>query len=270
MKLGALIVLYNPTNEQIKNCINTSNYFDKLVVIDNSENEITYIEDTDKIQYMKMNENVGLAKALNIGFAKLNELGFKWGGYLDQDTFIDETFREKYLDKLEYNNDVGVYTPQYLIDRKKDPILTDSFDQVVWTMTSASIFNVEIMKKINFFDERYFLDVVDYEYCLKCNKKDYKVMRYNGYAVRHNPGITNTTKLFKYKYGYMSPIRYYYQIRNLKLLYSEYKYKKIKLILLYKFLKVILLFSNKKEYLKMNKKAKQDYKNKRFYKINLD
>lgn len=79
MKIGALIVLYNPTNEQIKNCINTSNYFDKLIVIDNSENEITYIEDTDKIQYMKMNENIGLAKALNIGFAKLNELGFKWG-----------------------------------------------------------------------------------------------------------------------------------------------------------------------------------------------
>lgn len=80
MKLGALIVLYNPTVEQIKNCINASNYFDKLVVIDNSENEITYIEDTDKIQYMKMNENIGLAKALNIGFAKLNELGYKWGG----------------------------------------------------------------------------------------------------------------------------------------------------------------------------------------------
>lgn len=80
MKLGALIVLYNPNDEQINNCINTSNYFDKLIVIDNSENDISYISSDDKIEYLKMKTNIGLAKALNIGFSKLFELGFKWGG----------------------------------------------------------------------------------------------------------------------------------------------------------------------------------------------
>lgn len=192
------------------------------------------------------------------------------GGYLDQDTFIDKSFKNNYLDKLEYNDKVGLYTPQYLIDRKKEPTLSDVFVEVIWTMTSASIYNLEIMNKLNYFDERYFLDVVDYEYCLRCNKNEFKVIRYNGYAVKHNPGITKTTKLFKYKYGYMSPVRYYYQIRNLKLLYSTYKYRKIKLILFYKLLKVILLFDNKKQYFKMNKKAKNDFKNNKFYKIDLN
>lgn len=267
MKIGGLVVLYKPNNQMLENVIKISNYVDNLVIVDNSEDNIDYFENADNIIYKKMDNNVGLAKAFNVGFTFFIDNCFDWVVYFDQDTNIDDKMKKNYFDKIEYKSNVAVYTPQYEIDRKKKPILTEEFANVKWTMTSASIFNVKIFSKIGGFDERYFLDVVDYEYCLKAIKNGFLIVKYCGYSFKHCPGITKESKILKYKYGYMSPLRFYYQIRNLKLLKSEYSYWKIRLIIVMKYIKVILFFDSKSEFFKMGKKAKRDFKAKKFGKF---
>lgn len=266
MDIYGLIVLYKPTGNMIANINKLASFVKKMVIFDNSEDDIKYFENNDVIEYIKSESNVGLAKALNIGFEFLYNIGAKWAIYFDQDTTIKEDIVKNYFDKLKYDENVALYTPLYNVDRHKTPKKNFKFENIKWTMTSASIFNIDVLNKLGYFDERYFLDCVDYEYCLRANKNNYAIVQYGGYVFEHCPGITKTSKILKYKYGWMSPLRYYYQLRNLRLLKKDYKYWKINLIILLKQVKMHLFFDNKKEYVAMKKKAFKDFKDNKFYK----
>lgn len=271
--ISGVLVFYNPEDWMIKNALKLSLFVDKLIIVDNSNFKNLDKKNLDeRIEYYWLEENQGLAYALNFSFKKLLHYGYKWCIYFDQDTIVDDKLNENYLSKInELNSNVAILSPQYIIDRKKKPIIENKFVNITFAMTSCSIYNLEITNKIGFFDERYFLDSVDLEYCMRCLKNNYSILRFCGYAIEHNPGITKKTKILKYKYGYMSPVRAYYQKRNIMLLietYPEHKFRFKKNIFL-KWLKIILFFDNKREFLRMWKKAKTDYRNRKFGKIDI-
>ena len=267
--VGCLFVLYKPNFDQIAKVKKSIEYFSKVVIVDNSPNSNeSFFSIKNNFVYFNFPSNLGLAAGLNFGFKQFDLNHFKFCVYFDQDTDIPDDINEKYIDVItKYEKkDVAVFSPLYIIDRKKVPLLEKRYSFTKLIMTSASVFNLEIMHKINFFDERYFLDCVDYEYSLKSVKNGYCNLIYHGYAIKHNPGITK--KKFNIRYGYMTPDRFYYQIRNLKLLFKDYHYFKLKIILLIKYLKVFIFFEKKVEYFSEWKAAIFDYKNNIFYKKN--
>ena len=132
-------------------------------------------------------------------------------------------------------------------------------------MQSGSLFKRNVFNKIGYFNEDLFLDVVDYEFFIRMKKAGIKLIRVNSAVLTHHPATTRELKMgrFKFKYGVASPVRYYYQARNLLWTAKKYHSKKLYIILMIKWLKIVLLFKNKKEYLRLYKNGLQDAKNNR-------
>ncbi len=271
MKIGCVVVLYHPDDTVICNIKSYIEYFDKVYLIDNTEdtrlNDDVFLQNKN-VCYIASYENIGLPAALNIGLKQLKLDGFSYAVTMDQDTKYDESPIDFFNFCINTPDNVAVIGPQYKIDRLKMPVKSETYDEILFSMTSSSFFKLEIMDKLGYFDEKLFLDTLDAEYCLRAKENGYKTIRYNNFIVEHHPAITKKTRIFRLKYGYCSPIRIYYQNRNGYYCLYKYKNKLFKKGILKRYIKIIFLFPNKVKYLNMMKKGRKDAKNNIFGKYN--
>ena len=263
MKISSVTILYNFDKDVINNIKTYENFVDEVILIDNSDEKKyyeKYRKDIEKYTYISMNGNVGIAKALNEGVNYSKEKGYEWVLTMDQDSKFHSDIISKYLKILNYfnTNDIAVLAPNYFFDRKKTKEYK-GYKELSYTMQSGNLINIEIYEKIGKFKEDFFIDGVDYEYCIRANRNKYKVIECGEAILYHNPGITKKT-FFGFKYGYCNSLRIYYQVRNLLWIFSKYKNIKMIAIIIYKFFKILLLFDNKKEYFYMFKLGVIDFK----------
>ena len=268
--IAAVVVSYNIKKDELLNNINSYiNCVDIVIVVDNSDKntELYKIQENSKIKYINLEENKGIAKGLNEGINYAIKNKYKFVLTMDQDSKFSNNLIKEYA-KNEANN-IIIYSPNYLIERKRKKIYRKDTTELTWTMTSGNLLNLNLYKLVGSFREDFFIDGVDYEYCLRAKRYGYKILQCNEAILIHNPGITKKKNIFglEYKYGYMSPERMYYQVRNLSYISKEYKSVKAQIIILIKFLKIILLFDNKKDFIKYFKRAIDDYKNNKTGKI---
>ena len=94
--ITAIVVLYNPEIQNLDQLIKTSTIFKELIVVNNSPDNIDIINFYNNPMLPKNlisitnSENFGIAKALNIGIQKAQELGYDWVVTLDQDSNYDQ------------------------------------------------------------------------------------------------------------------------------------------------------------------------------------
>ena len=275
MKIGAVVVLYNFNENHLKKIETYDKFVDEVVLVDNSDNREFYEKSKTQINkytYINMNENVGIAKALNEGITYLYNKGYDWVLTMDQDSAFQNNIIKGYKDYILNNNTekVAILSPNYLINRRRNHKYTERYEEIGLVMQSANLMNIKIFMANGMFEEKLFIDCVDYDYCQKALNNGYKIIRCNEAKLIHEPGVEKVKKIlfYDYKYGWMNETRFYYQIRNLNYLYDKYHVLKFKIIKLYKILKVIFLFDNKKEYFKMLQKGNKDFKNNVYGKIN--
>ncbi len=267
-KISAVTVLYNFDEKVISNIKTYENYVDEVILIDNSDTSDyfnLYKEQLKKYTYISMNGNTGIAVALNRGIEYSKEKGYDWVITFDQDSYLRNNIidiYENYIDKL--NDDkIVILSPIYFFDRKK----TEEFigtKELKYVMQSANLVNINNFFSIGKFKEEFFIDVVDYEFCLRARQKGYKIICCGEAKLEHFPAITRESKILKIKFGYCSPLRIYYQARNL--LWTAKKYKNINMltILIYKLFKIIVFFDNKRKFLDYYFKGIKDCRKNRF------
>ena len=266
----AIVIAYNiKKNLLLENIFSYINFVDKVLVVDNSDKptDLSNINKTNKIEYISLNGNFGIAKALNVGLEYAFKYKYKYALTMDQDSRFSNNLIEEYRKNQQVN--VAIYSPFYLIDRKRKKNNKKNAQYLYWTMTSGNLLNLEYVKEIGKFKEDFFIDAVDYEFCLRARKKGYKILQCNKAILIHNPGITKTKKIlfWNYKYGYMSTDRLYYQIRNLSYIAKKYNSYRARIVIFIKLLKIILLFDDKKSFLSAFKAGINDYKNNNYGKI---
>lgn len=189
--VAGIVTLYNPTDKDIKNIDTYVNDIDKLYIIDNTEGRDNKkrLPKNKKIEYVFKNDNVGVATALNMGAKFAIRDGFKYLLTMDQDT----TFKPDVIDKLKdviKNTDmkkIGIVSP-WLNTRLQDKKPEEEFDDPHDVMTSGSILNLDIYKKIGGFKDWMFIDGIDIEYCMNLHKNGYKIKRVNSVEIDHNLG----------------------------------------------------------------------------------
>lgn len=225
MNIPGIVVMYNPTNEQLDNLKKHLSFLDKIYLIDNSENN-NYLELDDRIVYYTEHENMGIAKALNIGCNLALEDGYKWILTMDQDSvFNKDTIN--YLCQYIENNDmsktyiVSPWLNTKLLDKKPTEEISHPDD----VMTSGSIMNLELFKEIGGFKEWLFIDGVDIAYCYDGNRLGYHIDRLNNVSIDHSLGdikihrfLWKTILCTNHNY-----IRKYYMQRNYRYLRDIYK-----------------------------------------------
>lgn len=238
MKLAGVVVLYKPSNE-VKNNINSYiDSLDVLYVVDNSDKNNSKKFKDKKIKYIFNGGNLGIAAALNIGARSAIKDGYKWMLTMDQDSCFDDDSVNRMLTFLEAIKDdeivqdilntsiekVGLISPFHMtsIEQNNNP---SGIDSPMNVMTSGNIINLDAYLKVDGFKDWFFIDAVDFDYCLNLRKHHYDIYRLNYVKLNHNLGNPVFKKiLFKEMYSLNhSATRRYYIVRNRHYLYDLYK-----------------------------------------------
>ena len=196
-------VLYNPTEtEGIFENINSYLYgLDKLYLVDNSEKENEKLKDkyinlSSKIEYIKMNGNEGIAKALNVAKNKAIKENYDWLLTMDQDSKFKNNDFLKMLNlvKKYFKEDIAIFSPFHKTVgsncENKEIIEKDT------VMTSGNLLNLKIAQEIGDFEEKFFIDEVDHDYCYRIKKENYKIIVLNKIILKHNLGNIKKYRFF--------------------------------------------------------------------------
>jgi rhamnosyltransferase len=221
LNVAGVVVLYNPDDSVIENINSYIKHVEKLYAIDNSEivNHafVSLLKNNSKIEYISNNANLGIAKALNIGAYKAMAEGFTWLLTMDQDSKATENMLPKLVEfiKRSKTENIGIVSPYHDIEMGP-PRGVGEYELALSVMTSGNLLNLAAFEKVGSFDESFFIDYVDIEYCLRLNKKGYKVVILNNVDLVHNLG--NISKInsgfLKFKTSNHNAIRRYYITRN--------------------------------------------------------
>ncbi len=204
LKICAGIVTYNPDiNRLYDNILAISNQVEGIYVYDNGSKNYEEIQKLiSQIQYniniYGEKENKGIACGLNRLVKLAADEGFEWILTLDQDSVVADRIIEVYS-KYIYLSDVGIICCE-LTDRNVSKIRKggdgNQYEVVRTCITSGALTNVRKVLEIGGFEERLFIDSVDYDICYSLEEHGYKTIKVNYDGLLHEVGKSKPVKIF--------------------------------------------------------------------------
>ena len=237
MKIGCILVLYNPVEVILRNVIGSiEKQVDKMCIIDNTDIPLdnTFFQRYSTINLISLNKNIGLAAAQNIGIKYFENLNYDSIIFLDQDSVIPDHLVERMTNAsallIENKYKVGVVCPNSInrengkLYKEKYPVLDKftltsngieyNFIKVNSCGSSASLISLENFKNAGLMDAELFIDGVDNEWCWRakanCNLDSFVL---ENACIEHKLGEGDRS-IIGFKIAISSPIRIYYQFRN--------------------------------------------------------
>lgn len=240
-KVIAGVVLFNPELQRLEeNICALLKQVDEIVLMDNhsaNEDEIRGVsEKYSKIVWIRLNQNYGIAYALNEIMRYANKESVDWVLTMDQDSIADKNLVKIYCGYINMSN-VMMMTCQ-ICDRNTDGNIHFSCDkkaleyhEVKKCITSGCFTNVQKCLEIGGFDNKLFIDYVDYELCIRCIQSGYSIIEFDYPGLLHEVGKARRIQLCgknlkiagKYFDVYHEiPLRVYYFFRNTTYIVRKY------------------------------------------------
>lgn len=274
----ALVTLYNPSEKEFNNCRILSQQVDTVILCDNSqESHETVFQNEKNIIYITKNENLGLGAAFNVAL-KNDTYGWKDDDliiFFDQDSQIGEGYIQALQD--EYRKietlipNLGCLGPVFYNTsngrterpRQKKNI-TDETYEVSNTITSSLMMRYGNLKRIDFWNEKVFLDLADWDLCWRMQKAGMVCCMTEKVVLHHSVG-NGEKKVGPIKLRVGQPFREYYQTRDaLYLLQENYVPLKMRLRLIANVtirpVVHYLMLDDKKSRMKFIRQGINDYK----------
>ncbi|WP_129724909.1 glycosyltransferase family 2 protein [Xylanivirga thermophila] len=218
------IVLYNPNIGILKENIKSiySQVY-RLVLIDNNSNieirneVIKLIRLYENIRIIQNDKNEGIAKALNQVMEFAESINAEWAITLDQDSVCPPNLIATY-EKYTNLADVAIITPVIIDrnDRTRDYNTSYDHQEIERCITSAALNNIKVWRNVGKFDEKMFIDFVDFEYSYRVREYGYKILRINKINLLHRLGDLKIKYIGKKKIcvGNHNALRKYYYVKN--------------------------------------------------------
>lgn len=226
MKLAGVVVLYNPDQKVINNINSYIDELDALYLVDNSSADNSTLFMNEKVEYIPLQKNTGIAHALNVGAKKAIDHNFHYLLTMDQDSMFEKDAlknMKSIIDADDEKNQVGIYSPFHKT-AISEPVPEELFTSPLVVMTSGNIINLDIYKCVEGFKEWMFIDCVDFEYGLNVRKHGYTIKQINTVFLDHELGDYEIKHVFNKKIfcDNHSALRRYYIVRNSFYLYDMY------------------------------------------------
>ena len=289
--VAAVIITYNVENDFKERINKLKGKVDEIIVVDNGSKAetINMLKELEKeVTVIYLEDNKGIASALNKGIKYSIEKGYNWILTLDHDSIITDNMIKNMLTCYEgLNNElkekVAMLVPVHVeekeyqngsnINEEKD---SNSYIEVLTEITSGALTKAEIYINVGMYDEKLFIDLVDHDYCLSLNKKGFKIIQVNNATLIHNLGESVKKSVLGLKMipTNHSPLRRYYMSRNRHYIWDKYKEDFPSWVLTDKRrfitenLKIVLFEDNKIEKFKYIKRGIKDYRSNIFGKFN--
>jgi rhamnosyltransferase len=201
-----------------------------LVIVDNGSDDaergmLRDLAANPSITLLSNEENVGIARALNMGIRQADTLGFKWALLLDQDTWLDEGTVQTLIavsaafpdrDRLAVigsgYREVNSPLEQQNLEQQNEEIVGDDWEEVESVITSGSLIPLKTHAVVGAFREDFFIDFVDTEYCFRARAKGYRVIRTRKPIMSHAIGAISRHKVLwmeKWTFNHSADRRYY-------------------------------------------------------------
>jgi rhamnosyltransferase len=176
-ELAIGLVLYHPEEYLLKRVDQIVAQGFRLYVFDNSPfgpQCSRAIQENPKIFYLTAGKNVGIGYSLSTLCATAYAHGYTRLLFLDQDTGISVktlefiiSFSQSLPTEIEVQYVALVFSGYKSSDH--------SIQEVNLAISSGSLFNLSVLKQIGWHNEKYFVDCVDYELCVRARRCGYKI-----------------------------------------------------------------------------------------------
>lgn len=235
IKVAALTILYHFDVNTVDYISKYAQQVDKMYCFDNSEisdlDLVQRLQQIKNLEYTTEHQNKGLPYAINQTARKAIAEGYQWLITFDQDS---EPMPEMIPNMVQFAmtypkiDEVGIIAP-LIQDGKLEfgiPASPYSFCDKVYQ--SGAMHNLKALSDVYGYDEKLFIDQVDYEYCIRLIQNRYKVIKLNNAVLQHNREDSSARVEYRkgkrYVINKYLPIRYYYIMRNN--LYCGRKYRR--------------------------------------------
>jgi rhamnosyltransferase len=263
----AVVVSYNPSSDILSNVSMLSSQVTEVLVIDNASGKesldiLKTLSQQPSVKVKFNSDNLGIAIALNQGVKYAVEKGYEWIATFDQDSLAPSNFIKTMLDDYESCADrdmVAIVAPRYQMNGSITSFVNgkqgEHFNKIKTTITSGNLVKATTFEKVGLFEDSFFIDYVDHEFCLRVRINGLLIIESQNSILSHNLGNSSVHKIMSAKLvttGH-SPIRRYYKYRNLVTTFRRYYWFEPLLLasqfrsLLVEPIKIIFWESNKKE-----------------------
>lgn len=254
-KIAAGIVVYKAQMNDLVNNIKSIQHQVDIILLHINEETDDYIflsELSSKIHLLTLHKNVGMAGGLNNLSRNAIKRGYQWLLTLDQDSICSSTMINEYFKYLSEEK-IALVSPiiKYIDeDENYDLSYIENFDKpmeyIQYAITSGSLINLNYWSAINGFDDWFFIDYVDFDYCIKLKVNGYSIIRVNSTYLYQRLGNQKHINFFGKKittYNHSS-FRNYYFVRNSLFFIRKYRkhicvIKELYVVIKWEFIKLI-------------------------------
>lgn len=241
MKLLAIISTYFPNLEELQWNIKT--YLpgvDHLIIWENTPKEkskinivVEKLNDT-KVEVRTTGKNEFLAYPFNKCIEWAQENDFTHILTMDQDSCFEGTGFSEFVNKVGSNTDNS--TMVFCPAKTENQLIDSNEIEVDNTITSGTIYKVDVFEKIGYFREDFLIYMIDIEFGMRVKKKGYKILCYPRILLNHFTGYAQKNKLGLRIDNYSAQSTYYI-IRNVILNWNLYpdKFNKKEKLTFYKY-----------------------------------
>jgi len=236
-EICAIITTYRPTQTIVKCVQYILPQVGEIVIVDDGDSRDNvakldaWFSGIPRITIYHQPENLGIAAALNRGSELARTKGYKWLLTLDDDTIPYSDMVERlcwHMAQLQSRTKIGAIGMSW--DRKNTTTAEARLPR--WRekrgiVTSGSLFSLEAYDTVGGFREGFFIDCVDYDFCLRLRERGYRIIQVLECGFAHSLGVSRQYRFLRFTVDTYShePQRLYYLFRNATVLASEYVFK---------------------------------------------
>jgi len=222
----AIVVSFNGYDKIIETVVALIGQVDYIIVLDNGSNEdslrvIRKIEKEFNTKIIYFGKNVGIGEALNYGVKFALEHGFNWVLTMDQDSVAHPEMVTEMLATACRHKKLSMVSPSIFAKDKNSRLIDE---EVGYVITSGNLIPIGVFSTIGLYNERYFIDSVDFEFCLRAKNSGIVLLKSGKAFLSHELGKSVLKCFFGFSWLYVehSPIRRYYIYRNHFRLAADY------------------------------------------------
>jgi rhamnosyltransferase len=217
IKVLAIVVSYNGGSRTIETVKALREQVSHVHVVDNgsrddSLQQLRMLSPSQSISMTLLEQNVGIAAALNVGMRVARDAGFQWVLTMDQDSTIGPGMIAAYAAVLAARPDAVCLVPNVFANGV-DSAATEG--PVDFAITSGTLVRTTLFDEVGAFEEQLFIDGVDIDYSLRVRRRGHEILRVKNAHIIHELGERRSGGGWLGRvYATHSPLRRYYMYRN--------------------------------------------------------
>jgi rhamnosyltransferase len=233
-----ILVTYHPNHTVIDHVRCLSQQVDEVIVVDNGSGQqfepiLSKLRDIPGVKVFINAENMGIAKAFNQGLELALKHNHDWVVTFDQDSRIPPDYLQglgAVLQSCPCQDIVAIVAPFFLLKQKQKNDPHNSiirYQTIDVAMASGNLLRTAAVRQTGLMDDGYFIDYVDFEFCLRLRRCGWRIIQATQVNLPHNLGTREDHQFLGRKFSLIAhnSLRRYYNSRNRLITYGRHGWR---------------------------------------------